>query len=180
MTREDTPRIAGSVTVTPGQKPVFKANDPPAPASDGVQLLFRARQTALAGVPRNGQPLNPVVLPGEAIGQKGIVVYLLAGTTKQGELVFGLHHRVLVSEDGARVVAAMPLSKTALIVSDRDLPPGAKPEGAYVTHLVTDWPLETHVLVSLMHHNQPIYVATRLGNWRVVGDKIDYLGPAAR
>src|SRR5262249_32181266 len=133
---------------------------PPAEASDGLLLLFRARQAALAATPRNGQPLNPVVLPGAALGQKGILVYLLAGTTQPGEMVFGIHHRVLVSEDGTRVVASTPLSKTALVVSDRNLPAGARPEGAYVTHLMTDWPLETHVLVSLMHHNRPIYVGT--------------------
>ena len=40
-----------------------------------------------------------------------------------------------------------------------------------VTHLVTDWPLETHVFVSLQWH-LPVYVGTRRGIWRVNGDKI--------
>ena len=41
-----------------------------------------------------------------------------------------------------------------------------------MTQLVTDWPLETHVFVSLLHDRRPIYVGTERGVWRVVGDKI--------
>ena len=41
-----------------------------------------------------------------------------------------------------------------------------------VSHVVTDYPLETHVFVSLLHKNAPIYVATRRGTWLVIGDKI--------
>jgi hypothetical protein len=44
----------------------------------------------------------------------------------------------------------------------------------FVTHLVTDWPLETHVFVSLRTH-KPVYVATTVGIWRVDGDKIRFV-----
>jgi len=180
MTREEPPRIACRVLVNPGAKPTFTLNDPPAPASEGTLVLFRARQAALAAVPRNGQPLNTVVLPSQTPGDKRLLVYILAGTTRPGELVFGIHYRVLVADHGTRVVSVTPLSKTALVIRDADLPPGAKPEAAFVTHIVTDWPLETHVLVSLMHRNRRILVGTRLGDWLVIGDKIDFIGPPQR
>lgn len=48
---------------------------------------------------------------------------------------------------------------------------GGTVEAMFVTHLVTDWPLETHVFVSLLTHKQ-VYVGTKVGIWRVDGDRI--------
>jgi hypothetical protein len=177
LTRDDPPRIPCEVVVEPGREPVFTRHAPPREATPFVARLFHARQAAIDAMPRNGQPINPVVLPGESVGAKGIVVYLLAGTKNSGELVFGLHHRALVSEDGTRVLEMTPLAKTALVVRDRDLPAGATPLSSVVSHLVTDWPLETHVFVSLLNHKREVIVVTKRGDWRVVGDRIDFLGP---
>jgi hypothetical protein len=44
-----------------------------------------------------------------------------------------------------------------------------------ITHLVTDYPLETHVFTSLLLH-LPVYVATSRRMWRVNGDQIAFLG----
>jgi hypothetical protein len=176
LTKEEPPRIACRVQIDPGAPPIFVRHEPPLPAAPEVVLMFHARQAAIAAMPSNGQPINPVVLPGGALGYNGILVYLLAGTKRPGELVFGIHYRALVSKDGSHVIAMMPLSRSALIVRDRDVPAGVTVEGNYVNHVVTDWPLETHVFVSLLHHRRPIFVGTRLGQWKVVGDKIEFLG----
>jgi hypothetical protein len=114
-------------------------------------------------------------MPGTAIGDRdAILVYLLAAEQRPGEMVFGVHYRVLVSADGTSVKAAMPLSRSALVIPPpgEAMPAGAKPVAAVVSQIVTDWPLETHVFVSLLHRRQPIYVATKRGTWLVIGDKI--------
>ena len=97
----------------------------------------------------------------------------LRGEHQADEMVFGIHYRVLVSEDGTTIKHALPLSKSALVIGPHgDIPPGAKPVAAVVSQIVTDWPLETHVFVSLLHDRAPIYVVTRRGVWLVIGDKV--------
>ena len=176
MTSEAAPRIAATVTLAPAARPVFERHDPPLAPSEAIARRFRARMTALAAVHRNGQLINPVVLAGEP-GVDGFVVYLLAGTTRPGEIVLGLHYRAVVRPDGASLVSMTPLSKTAIVIGNRGIPAGAVPVAAVVSHIVTDWPLETHVFASLLHKNREIYVLTKLGKWRVIGDHITYDGP---
>ncbi|HEY6477213.1 MAG TPA: hypothetical protein VI456_11575 [Polyangia bacterium] len=60
------------------------------------------------------------------------------------------------------------------------MPAGATPVAAAVSQIVTDWPLETHVFVSLLHDRTPIYVATKRGVWLVVGDKISLVDDKPR
>jgi hypothetical protein len=158
--------------------PKFREFSPPQPLDELGVRLFRARQTAIAAVPRGPRNWNPVVLPGGAVGRPdAIAVYLLAAEQRPGEMVFGIHYRVLVSSDGTRVEAAIPLSKSALVLPapQKNVPAGAKPVAAMVTQIVTDWPLETHVFVSLLHGRHPIYVGTKRGIWLVVGDKISLI-----
>ncbi len=177
---EDPPRLLCRVRVpAPGGPPTFEAIDRPMPMSDDLRRLIRARRTALAAIAPVAQSQNPVVLPGQAIGQDGILVYLLAGTTRRNVAVFGKHHRVLVSPDGEAAVRVEPLSRTVLEVP-LDVPPEAVPGGGggvFVTHLVTEHPLETHVFASLLHR-MPVYVGTSRGNWIVDGDQISLLAAA--
>jgi hypothetical protein len=171
FTRQEPPQVAYEVHVRPDARPDFEAFQPPKPASDSLAMLVRARQAAIAALPPVHQPMNPVLLPASANGEKGILVYMIAGTTRPGIVVFGQHFRVLIPENSQTPTYVMPLSKTALEMPARGGPAGAKTEGLAVTHLVTDWPLETHVLVSLQWH-LPVYVGTHRGIWRVDGDKI--------
>jgi hypothetical protein len=178
ITRDEPLRILFRVDVPLKGQPTFAALAPPKPLEELGIRLFRARQTAIRGVPRGDRPWNPVVLPGDAVGRRdGILVYLLAAEQRAGEMVFGIHYRVLVSEDGATIKHALPLSKSALVIPPpgENAPAGAKPVAAMVSQIVTDWPLETHVFVSLLHERTPIYVVTRRGLWRVVGDRITLL-----
>jgi hypothetical protein len=157
-----------------GATPEFALIDPPTRMSDEAQRLIRARRAALAATRPSVQPQNPVILPGQMIGKDGILVYLLAGSTRNDVAVLGKHHRVLVSPDGETVMSVEPLSKT-VIETPLALPPGAVAgAGLWITHLVTAWPLETHVFVSLLHRT-PVYVGTSRGNWVVDGARISLL-----
>ena len=157
-----------------GRKPMFEALEPPVPASEDACLLMRARETAMAALGAPAQPQNPVVLPGAAIGEDGILVYLLAGTNRPNVAVFGKHHRVLISPDGRSVKKLEPMSKTFLEVPIEGGTLDGASAGLYVTHLVTACPVETHVFVSLLHR-MPVYVGTARGSWVVDGTKISQL-----
>jgi hypothetical protein len=174
FTGETPPRIAYQIRVEPGVKPEFEAFDPPKKCADAFAAFIQARQTAIAAMPpSSGQPINPVLVPGEANGEKGILVYLLAGTKKPNVAVFGRHFRSLVPAGGTRVSYMMPLSKSVLEIPTRG-PKGEEPAALMVSHVVTDFPLETHVFTSLLV-KKPVFVATRRGVWRVDGDKIRFL-----
>jgi len=168
-TRDDPPRIACEVRVGE-KKPELRTFEPPKPASSSFVTLVRARKLALDARPENGQRVNPVVLPGAVAGERGILVYLLAGTTKANVAVFGRHFRALISEDATSVVSMTPLSKTALEMpmNQADC---SNPVGLFVRHAVTDYPLETHVFTSLLTKS-PVVVGTNRGMWKVDGTKV--------
>ena len=176
FTGDDPPRIALEVGVAPGRTPELRSFDPPKDMSEGVAMLARARRLALEALPERAQPLNPLVVPAEGIGETGILVYLLAGTQQPNVVVLGKHYRVRLSEDAASVQAMEPLSKSVIELPTVS-PEGTAVESLFVTHIVSDFPLETHVLASLQA-KLPIYVATKRGLWRVAGAEISLVkGP---
>jgi hypothetical protein len=174
FTAEDSPRIAYRIHVSleAGVKPTVDEIKPPAAASDGERLLIRARQTAIAALREIVQPINPVVLPRQAIGQEGVLVYLLAGTKRPRVAVLGKHYRVLVSADGRSVTRFEPLSKAVI---EMEAEPGDTPVQINVSHILHDYPLETHVFASLLYR-VPVGVVTARGLWIVDGAKIFFLG----
>jgi hypothetical protein len=178
FTRDEPPRVAHRVHVPMerGNQPRDDAFLPPEDAPPGLAFLIRARQTAISVVHPTEQPMNPALVPGAAAGEDGVLVYLLAGTTRPRTAVLGKHYRVLVSSDGKTVQYVKPLSKSILELPIAN-PSGDRPEALAVTHLVSDYPLETHVLASLQH-DLPIYVATRRGIWAVNRDSVRFVsGP---
>jgi hypothetical protein len=179
FTTDVPPRIAYTIRVTPNAKPIVTHFTPPKEAPSAFAVLARARQLAIGSAPSSGQPLNPVLVPAQAIGETGVLVYLLAGTDEPDVVVLGRHTRVRVSEDGTRVLAVTPLTNSVMEMSTRS-PDGGSVAAITVTHTTTDYPLETHVFASLLHR-LPIYVLTARGVWRVQGDAIAFLGdtPAA-
>jgi len=168
FTGSDVPEIAYRIRIPmeQGQKPQVDVLPSPEHANPGLLNLFRARQTALKAAQPFDQPINPAVFPAEIIGQKGVLVELLAGTNKPDIVVIGKHYRVIVSEDGKQVQQIMPLSKGIL-----ELKRDANTVALFVTHLVTDYPLETHVFASMLN-SIDIYVRTQRGTWLVKGDSI--------
>jgi hypothetical protein len=102
---------------------------------------FRARRWRSQRLQRPSA-LQRVVLPAPRGTAGLILVYLLAAEQRVGEMVFGIHYRAGL-EDGTKVKQLMPLSKSALVIPPSGEPsPGATPV-AFVSQLVTDWPLET-------------------------------------
>lgn len=170
FTSESPPRIAYDVRVVPKQPPELKTFAPPLAGTDSFVALVHAREVALAAMPPSRQPINPVLVPGELNGESGVLVYMLAGTTKPDVAVFGRHFRALVPIGASSVTYMMPLSNSALELPLR-APDGGTTRALTVTHVVTDYPIETHVFTSLLL-KLPVYVATRRGIWHVDGDAI--------
>ncbi len=169
---DDGPELVWRVSMvpSPGVKPTVEAIEPPRTAAQSMQTVIRARQTALAAISGKGA-INPVVLPPP--DGPGILVYLLAAETKADEVVLGIHHRVLVSDDGERVVELTPLSRSAIAIPLREK--GKEAEAIVVTHLLTDYPMEHHVFASLLHGGLPIFVATKTALWEVRGADIRFV-----
>jgi hypothetical protein len=178
FTADDPPKIVCRVRVLvrAAGRPTFEALSPRAPASPEISQFMRARRTAIAALGAPIQPQNPVVLPGSVVGHDGVLVYLLAGSPHNNVAVFGKHHRALISPDGRSVMKLEPLSKTVIEISlEQGIPAGSTSAGLFITHLVTDYPLETHVFTSLLHRT-PVFVGTARGVWRVDGDTISFPG----
>lgn len=173
FTKDEPMRIAYEIRVKPDATPEFAAFDPPKPALPSFAHLANARQAAVAALPSHQQPINPLVVPAELLGEKGMMVYLVAGTTRPNVAVFGRHYRVLIPEQGGPPSYVMPLSKGILELPTKS-PNGADVEALWVTHILTDWPLETHVFASLLTRKR-VYVGTRVGIWRVDGGKIAFI-----
>lgn len=170
FTAESPPRLKYQIRVAPEVKPTFEVFDPPRPSTPAFAAFVRARQVAIDALPATDQPINPVLIPGEAHGEKGILVYLLAGTKKPNLAVFGRHFRALVPIGGTSVTYLMPLSKSVIEIPTRG-PNGEVTEALAITHIVTDYPLETHVFTSLLI-KKPVFVGTNRGVWRVDGDDV--------
>lgn len=130
FTADTPPRVAYEVRVAPNTTPAFQAFAPPKEAVPGFAALVHARALAIAAMPASNQPINPVVMPGEANGETGVLVYLLAGTKTPNVAVFGRHFRALVPLGGTAVTYMMPLSNTALEL------PTAAPSGGSVEALL--------------------------------------------
>lgn len=173
FTDETPPRIAYEIRVAPDVKPDFESFNPPKTATPSLAALIRARQIAVSAMPPSTQPINPVIVPGEANEEHGMLVYLLAGTEKRNVAVFGRHFRALVPLGGTNVTYMMPLSNTALELPIKG-PNGEKAVSLMVNHVVTDFPLETHVFTSLLL-KMPVFVRTSRGLWRVDGDTIAFV-----
>ena len=174
------PAIGFRVDLEPNKPPTVQRVDPPEAPTARVAAMFRARQAVIEAVKASNpitQPLNPVVFPAAIFGESGILVYLLAGTTRNDTVVLGKHWRARTSDDGTKVLELEPMSKSALELPAHppDLPPGATPAGLYATHLVTAYPLESHVFASLLS-GMPIFVMTSRGVWKVDGAKITWTG----
>lgn len=178
-TRDAEPRVACRVHVPLGNNavPSLEEVKPAAPMSEGMRLLVRARAAAIRAMGKPAQPINPVVLPAELAGEKGILVYLIAGTARPEVAVLGKHYRVLVAVNGSTVERIEPLTKSALELplQEGSAPSASRVAALAVTHLLTPQPLETHVLASLMYR-LPLYVETPRGTWRVDAGRVSFLG----
>ena len=78
-----------------------------------------------------------------------------------------------MTTDGSTLIAIEPLSKSCLTMS-RATDKGT-PVALYMTHLVTDTPLETHVFLNLLY-GIDFYVGTETSIWSISNGSIRYVG----
>jgi len=169
------PQVLYAVLLTREAPPKLETFDPPRPLDAEGKALFLARQTALASNFRACKPTySAVVLPAKLLGKPGWLVYLLAATRDGYEWVIGGHYRVLVSENGTKVLESVPLSKGCLSLRPESLPEDASSDTLPVPHALTPVPVETHVFTSLLY-GEPLSVTTEKFTWRVDGARIDLL-----
>jgi len=175
FSNETVPRVRYRVGVPmeKGMKPTVETLNPPEPTPPLLATTLRARQLAVDAVQPVTRPLNPVVFPAELLNANGYAIYLLAAQTEPNTIVLGKHYRVLVSADATAVKSVEPLSRGDLVLSTKS-PEGALGVAMVAAHVVTDYPLETHVFASLSAR-LPIYVVTRRGLWVVDGDSILFI-----
>jgi hypothetical protein len=168
-------RPAYDITFDSPKKGVLKvAEDKTYPESEMAQ--FKARQLAIRSIPKlYSRSYNTTVLPDPA--GMGFLVYALAASTDEGKIIVGGHYRFSISETGQKVLRIDPLFKSFLVIDKKELADRAKkeevePAGYFVTNLVSELPLETHVFLSLLHE-MPFIVTTPSGKiWVVDGDAI--------
>jgi hypothetical protein len=141
------------------------------PAELAVRL--KALQTAIEGV---SPKLYDVAYNFEVLNDPegaGFLVYALAATNKEGEILTGGHFRITVSTDGGKVERIDLLSQ--LIKQPRRSPQGAETVAVASTQLASKIPVETWLYSSHLYQ-LPMYVATMDGEvWRAVNGKIEKL-----
>ena len=133
-----------------------------------VLVRYRARQTAITAVPKlYTRNTNAEVL--DDPGGKGFLVYVLASTPEPNQMVVGGHYRVTVSADGRKAEVVDALSKSLLIlpVDPPDQPKGSDTVAAFMTHLVSPTPVETHVFVSRLHRKTFFVATSPTDIWKV-------------
>jgi hypothetical protein len=145
------------------------------------QLHAQARESARKRMVEGRFPLcevrrnyNTVVL--DDPGGKGFLVYWLRPKEVQGRVPIGGHYRLSLSADGAIVTQVDRLSASCLTLEAPREKEGAKAEYLFVTHVVSNTPLETHVFLSLQE-KLPFYVAMNDRDvWVTDKGKIIHLG----
>jgi hypothetical protein len=138
------------------------------PLPEHVAVRFTARRTALEAV---REKLFEVDYNMEVLDDPdgdGFLVYALAATKKEGEILTGGHFRVTVSADGSR-------AERADLLSHLILQPGkAGTELAAITasQVTSDVPVETWLYSSHLYR-VPVYIVTMDGSfWRIVNGEI--------
>ncbi|MFA6009070.1 MAG: hypothetical protein WC799_03730 [Desulfobacteraceae bacterium] len=142
--------------------------------TDSQVAQFKARLLALSHITRPAsRKYNIVILPDS--GSDGFLVYALAATTEPDKVMVGGHYRFTVSESGDKIVKSdeLFLSFMELSTKPEDLAPGAQLSALYMTTMVSDMPLETHVYLSLLHR-MTFYVGTPDKHvWKIQNGKME-------
>lgn len=151
----------------------------PGPLPDEQAAQYRARSLAVQSIKTYcARSYNTVVLPDP--DGTGWLAYALAATDKRGEVLVGGHVRVTTSPDGRTAERVDQLSRSCLVLREEDIPAHGKPVGLTATHLLGPTPIETHVYLSLLHH-QPLFIGTPDRTiWKVEGGKITKLPPPGK
>jgi hypothetical protein len=133
---------------------------------------FKARQLALGSIPEACSPTyNTVVLPDPE--GPGLLVYALAATDDPQKIPLTGHYRFTTTETGEKIERMDRLFSKCTMLDKRG--PKGVPVAYFVTHVIGDTPVETHVFLSLLE-KKPFYVTTRDGSaWKTDGTSITKL-----
>lgn len=105
----------------------------------------------------------------------GIVVYGIAASADPAKVMVGGHVRFRFSADGRTLRASEPLSTSCASTTREELGKAATSdgrEGLAIRNVLSDTPLESHVLLSLLY-DVPLYVVTAdLKMWKVSKGKM--------
>ncbi|MFO0659659.1 MAG: hypothetical protein U0165_07500 [Polyangiaceae bacterium] len=176
---DDTPASVVRV-VFPGQtESQGRLEDGALPLSPTMLEAVRAREVAqVTKFPQMTDAYNTVVLPGSVMGKEGWLVYMLAASKRQGEVIIGGHTRMHISSEG-KVLQVTPLSRSILrMFPGRDLPKDAQSAGLFVTHIVSPLPVETYVYTSKTYKTD-ILIMTESGMWKAsAAGNFSYVGDA--
>ncbi len=150
-----------------GAGPVREVSESALPPEDLAR--WTARQTAIANADpvRCGPALNSVVARDP--DGPGWLVWLLTATTQDGVIPIGGHQRLRISADGRILISRERLSAACLNLTRPDGADGATIP--FVTHIVSDGPVETHVFLSIQNQTV-IFVGTKDKLFAVEGDHI--------
>jgi hypothetical protein len=159
LTKDRPARIAFRVHIAAGVESVLEKVSPPVPAGDALLFQFRARETALAAIPKWNGPMKAVVLPGSIVGRPAsLAVYLIRRERHARELAAGMHYRVFVSEDGATLQRVDPLSDVAGLNQ-------LGPNSPAISNFRLGHPSEVDVFLSWAHRDVRIIVVTARVIW---------------
>ena len=125
-----------------------------------ILTRYQARKTGIAALTKLYKRTYNFEVLDDPDGD-GFLLYALASTTDANEIMVGGHFRVSVSADGTQAKQVDALSNSLLVLQKApdDLPKNSKTAGYAMSHLVSNTPVETHVLVSLQN-KLPFAVAT--------------------
>jgi len=138
---------------------------------------YVAIQTAaddLRGQPGCGPSYNHIVLK-DPQGD-GWLVWMLPPLQEMGSMPIGGAYRFSISKDGKAVVRRDALSASCLVIPAPHLPPSSKPVFAFVTHVVSPRPVETHVFLQLQA-GQGLVVGAGGRMWSIFDGHIADAGP---
>lgn len=145
------------------------------PADRTLTAEEKARFAAwnAAGAALRGQPLcragyNHIELK-DPEGD-GWLVWLLAPMPELGAIPIGGHYRFSVSADGRTVKRRDALGASCMVIPKPDTSKG-QPAAAFVTHIVSPTPVETHVFLQLQSR-QALYVAAGDHLWSIADGRV--------
>ena len=140
--------------------------------TDTELSMLTARQAAIIhGANNCSDRFNTVVL--EGVNPQHWEVYVLAATTEPDVVPVGGNSRVTISKATGEIIKNENLSKSCLALnkSPDDLPEGASLAMLTMSHIVTDYPVEIHPYLNLLH-GIDFAVITQRGLWFIVEGEI--------
>lgn len=96
--------------------------------------------------------------------------YLISESNNPDTIVIGRHFKL---SKGSIVK-----SSNSCLAIPKQIPQGATAVASYATHILTSYPTEFHVFLSLKH-SIPLFIGTDIGMWKVEKGKISFVSKPA-